>query len=307
MRRGMDVISALQFSRSDIEEFFTVVEEIRRRVESEGRLELARGRTLFTAFFEPSTRTRLSFQFAMIKLGGSVVDLGPEEVTSRAKGESPEDTLRTVDSYNPDVIVVRHWEPGFAARAAEICRAPVINAGDGYNEHPTQALLDAYTIWRMLGGIDGVTVGLMGDLKYSRTIPSLIYTLSNFKDITVYFISPPQLRPREEVLKVLDQRGVRYEFTRNLSEVISRLDVLYVTRLQRERMNQDEYERLKGSYTISLNMLSRHERIPLIMHPLPRTWELATDVDQLPQAVYFEQARNGLYVRMGLLKIILGV
>lgn len=307
MRRGMDVISALQFSRSDIEEFFTVIEEIRRRVESEGRLELARGRTLFTAFFEPSTRTRLSFQFAMIKLGGSVVDLGPEEVTSRAKGESPEDTLRTVDSYNPDVIVVRHWEPGFAARAAEICRAPVINAGDGYNEHPTQALLDAYTIWRMLGGIDGVTVGLMGDLKYSRTIPSLIYTLSNFKDITVYFISPPQLRPREEVLKVLDQRGVRYEFTRNLSEVISRLDVLYVTRLQRERMNQDEYERLKGSYTISLNMLSRHERIPLIMHPLPRTWELATDVDQLPQAVYFEQARNGLYVRMGLLKIILGV
>ncbi|MCY0867877.1 MAG: aspartate carbamoyltransferase [Desulfurococcus sp.] len=280
---------------------------MRRRVESEGRLELARGRTLFTAFFEPSTRTRLSFQFAMIKLGGSVVDLGPEEVTSRAKGESPEDTLRTVDSYNPDVIVVRHWEPGFAARAAEICRAPVINAGDGYNEHPTQALLDAYTIWRMLGGIDGVTVGLMGDLKYSRTIPSLIYTLSNFKDITVYFISPPQLRPREEVLKVLDQRGVRYEFTRNLSEVISRLDVLYVTRLQRERMNQDEYERLKGSYTISLNMLSRHERIPLIMHPLPRTWELATDVDQLPQAVYFEQARNGLYVRMGLLKIILGV
>jgi len=307
MRVGMDVISALQFTRSDIEKLISVAEDLRKRLDNGERLDLARGRVLFTAFFEPSTRTRLSFQFAMVKLGGSVVDLGPEEVTSRAKGESPEDTLRTVDSYNPDVIVVRHREPGFAAKAAEICRAPVINAGDGYNEHPTQALLDVYTIWRSLGHVDGVTVGLMGDLKYGRTISSLSYALSNFRDVTIYFISPPALRPREEILKVLDERRVRYEFAERLEDVADKLDVLYITRLQKERMSPEEYERLKGSYIVSREALSKLRKIPLLMHPLPRVWELTPDVDVLPQAIYFEQAKNGLYMRMALLKTILGL
>jgi len=303
----MDVISALQFTRSDIEKLIAIAEELRKRVEFGERLDIARGRVLFTAFFEPSTRTRLSFQFAMIKLGGSVIDLGPEEVTSRAKGESPEDTLRTVDSYDPDIIVVRHSEPGFAAKAAQICRAPVINAGDGYNEHPTQALLDVYTIWRSFGRIDGVTVGMMGDLKYGRTISSLSYALSNFRDVTIYFISPPELRPREEVLKVLDQRRVRYEFAERLEDVADKLDVVYVTRLQKERMKPEDYERLKGSYTVTYEMLKKLKKIPLIMHPLPRVWELTPDVDVLPQAIYFEQAKNGLYIRMALIKTILGL
>ncbi|ADV64845.1 aspartate carbamoyltransferase [Desulfurococcus mucosus] len=307
MNKGSDVISALQFTRSDVERLITIAEELRRRLEAGERIEAAKGRILFTAFFEPSTRTRLSFQFAMVRLGGSVVDLGPEEVTSRAKGESPEDTLRTVDSYNPDVIVVRHREPGFASKAAEICRAPVVNAGDGYNEHPTQALLDVYTIWRSLGRVDGVSIGLMGDLKYGRTVSSLSYILSNFRDVTIYFISPPALRPREEVLRILDQRRTRYEFAESLDEVVSRVDVLYVTRLQKERMSPEEYERLKGSYTVSYESLRKYGRIPLIMHPLPRVWELTPDVDVLPQAIYFEQARNGLYMRMALLKTILGV
>jgi len=307
MHVGMDVLSALQFTRSDIEKLISIAEDLRKRLDNGERLDLARGRVLFTAFFEPSTRTRLSFQFAMVKLGGSVVDLGPEEVTSRAKGESPEDTLRTVDSYNPDVIVVRHREPGFAAKAAEICRAPVINAGDGYNEHPTQALLDVYTIWRSLGHVDGVTVGLMGDLKYGRTISSLSYALSNFRDVTIYFISPPALRPREEVLKVLDERRVRYEFAERLEDVADKLDVLYITRLQKERMSPEEYERLKGSYIVSREALSKLRKIPLLMHPLPRVWELTPDVDVLPQAIYFEQAKNGLYMRMALLKTILGL
>jgi len=307
MRVGMDVISALQFTRSDIERLISIAEDLRKRLDNGERLDLARGRVLFTAFFEPSTRTRLSFQFAMVKLGGSVVDLGPEEVTSRAKGESPEDTLRTVDSYNPDVIVVRHREPGFAAKAAEICRAPVINAGDGYNEHPTQALLDVYTIWRSLGRVDGVTVGLIGDLKYGRTISSLSYALSNFRDVTIYFISPPALRPREEILKVLDERRVRYEFAERLEDVADKLDVLYITRLQKERMSPEEYERLKGSYIVSREALSKLRKIPLLMHPLPRVWELTPDVDVLPQAIYFEQAKNGLYMRMALLKTILGL
>ncbi|MCC6055029.1 MAG: aspartate carbamoyltransferase [Thermosphaera sp.] len=307
MYRGMDVLSALQFSRSDIEYLINLAEELRRRVESGERLELARGRILFTAFFEPSTRTRLSFQFAMAKLGGLTIDLGPEEATSMAKGESPEDTLRTVDSYNPDLIVVRHREPGFAARAAQICRAPVINAGDGYNEHPTQALLDVYTIWRVFGRVEGTRVGLMGDLKYGRTISSLSYTLSNFRDVEIHYISPRELQPREEVLKILDQRRVKYELHEKLDEVIEKLDVLYVTRLQKERMKPEEYERLKGSYIVSYDYLKKFKHIPIIMHPLPRVWELTTDVDSLPQAMYFEQAKNGLYIRMALIKTILGV
>lgn len=307
MRPGMDIISALQFARPDIERVIHVAEELRRALDAGKTLDLARGRIMFTAFFEPSTRTRLSFQFAMVKLGGSVVDLGPEEVSSMKKGESPEDTLRTVDSYDPDVIVVRHSQPGFAAKAAEICRAPVINAGDGYNEHPTQALLDVYTIWRVLGRLDGVKIGMMGDLRYGRTTSSLSYALSNFRDVEIYFISPRDLSPREEVLKVLDQRRVKYELHENLEEVVARIDVLYLTRLQKERMKPEEYERLKGSYTITYSYLSRLPKIPFIMHPLPRVWELTPDVDVLPQAIYFEQARNGLFVRMALLKLILGL
>jgi aspartate carbamoyltransferase catalytic subunit len=305
--KGADVISALQFTRSDIERLIKLAEEIRGVYESGSRLSIAKDRVMFTAFFEPSTRTRLSFQFAMVKLGGVVIDLGPEEVTSMAKGESPEDTLRTVDSYEPDIIVVRHREPGFAARAAEICRAPVINAGDGYNEHPTQALLDVYTMWRLFKRLDGLVVGLMGDLKYSRTVSSLSYALSSFQDVKLYFISPRELRPREEVLKVLDQRRVYYEFYDRPDEAMERLDVLYVTRLQRERMNAEEYERLRGSYTITYDYLRKFRKIPVILHPLPRVWELTSDVDVLPQAQYFEQAKNGLYIRMALIKTILGV
>ncbi|MEM0326068.1 MAG: aspartate carbamoyltransferase [Desulfurococcaceae archaeon] len=307
MHKGMDVVSALQFTRSDVETLIEVAEEIRRVYEHGGRMNIAQGRVMFTAFFEPSTRTRLSFQFAMVKLGGSVVDLGPEEVTSMAKGESPEDTLRTVDSYGPDLIVVRHREPGFAAKAAQICRAPVINAGDGYNEHPTQALLDVYTMWRVFGRIDGLRVGMMGDLKYGRTISSLSYVLSNYRDLELYFVSPRELQPRDEVLKVLDQRRVHYELYEKLDDVVEKLDVLYVTRLQKERMKPEDYERLKGSYMITYEYLRKLKRIPVILHPLPRVWELTPDVDVLPQAMYFEQAKNGLYIRMALIKTILGL
>jgi aspartate carbamoyltransferase catalytic subunit len=303
----MDVISALQFTRSDIELLIHLAEDLRRIYERGEKLDIARGKVMFTAFFEPSTRTRLSFQFAMVKLGGTVVDLGPEEVTSMAKGESPEDTLRTVDSYGPDLIVVRHKEPGFAAKAAQICKAPVINAGDGYNEHPTQALLDVYTMWRVFGRVDGLRVGMMGDLKYGRTISSLSYALSNFRDIEIYFISPRDLQPREEILKVLDQRRVKYELYEKPDDVMEKLDVLYVTRLQKERMKPEEYERLKGSYMITYEYLKRFKKIPIILHPLPRVWELTPDVDILPQAMYFEQAKNGLYMRMALIKVILGL
>jgi aspartate carbamoyltransferase catalytic subunit len=307
MYKGVDVLSALQFTRSDIELLIQIAEDLRKIYERGERLDIARGRIMFTAFFEPSTRTRLSFQFAMARLGGIVLDLGPEEVSSMMKGESPEDTLRTVDSYEPNLIVIRHKEPGFATKAAQICRAPIINAGDGYNEHPTQALLDVYTIWRTFSKIDGIYIGIIGDLKYGRTISSLSYTLSNFRDIEIYYISPRELQPREEVLRVLDQRRVKYQMYEKLDEVMEKLDVLYVTRLQKERMKPEEYESLKGSYMITYDYLKKFKKIPVILHPLPRVWELTPDVDVLPQALYFEQAKNGLYIRMALIKVILGL
>ncbi|MEZ0394142.1 MAG: aspartate carbamoyltransferase [Desulfurococcaceae archaeon] len=307
MRPGSDVISALQFTRRDVEDLIYSAEEIRKALARGERFEVARGKVMFTAFFEPSTRTRLSFQFAMAKLGGQTIDMGPEEITSRAKGESPEDTLRTVDSYDPDVIVIRHPQAGFAAKAAEICSAPVINAGDGTNEHPTQALLDVYTLWRIFGKVDGLTVGLMGDLRYGRTVSSLSYVLSLFRDVRIVFISPEALRPREEILKVLDSRRTEYKFAERLEDVAKELDAVYVTRLQRERMSPEEYERLKGSYTVNLELMRKLPKVPVIMHPLPRVWELAPEVDSLPQAMYFEQARNGLYMRMALLRAVLGV
>ena len=305
--RGRDVVSALDFTREEVEGLFELAERLRREMEERGTLSYARGRVLATVFLEPSTRTRLSFTFAMVRLGGSVVDFGPEAASSRAKGESVEDTLRMVDGYGPDAIVLRQGVPGFAARAAEICEAPVINAGDGWNEHPTQALLDVYTMWRELGRVDGLTVGIVGDLRYGRTPSSLSYMLSHFDGVRIWYVAPDPLQIREEVVERIGDR-VEVRRASRLEEVLEELDVLYVTRLQKERFpDPEEYERLKGSYRVDAEFLSRFERVPVIMHPLPRVWELDESVDSLPQAKYFEQARNGLYVRAALLKEILGV
>ena len=186
-------------------------------------------------------------------------------------------------------------------------KAPIINGGDGPNEHPTQALLDVYTIWRELGKVDGLTIGIMGDLKYGRTPSSLSYLLSKFNDITIYYIAPNVLQIREEVLKNIEGKVTYYQVN-DVSEVMEKLDVLYVTRLQKERFKDpSEYERLKGSYKIDKEFLSKFKRIPIIMHPLPRVWELDSGVDELPQAKYFEQAKNGMYVRAALIKEVLGV
>ena len=304
--RGRDIISALQFEREDVERLIDTAETLRREIEGRGILDYARNKILATVFLEPSTRTRLSFQFAMVKLGGQVIDFGLAEAASIAKGESFEDTMRMVDGYDPDIIVLRQKVPGNAAKAAEICKAPVINAGDGWNEHPTQALLDVYTIWRELKRIDGIKIGIMGDLKYGRTPSSLSYILSKFKDIKIYYIAPEQLQIRPEVLEKI--RGVDYEKVDRPEKVMEELDVLYVTRLQKERFEDpSEYERLKGSYNVSRGLLAKFKHIPIIMHPLPRVFELSTDVDDLPQAKYFEQAKNGMYIRAALIKEILGV
>ncbi len=304
--RGKDIVSAFDFERSDLFRLFELAEELRKEIDSKGTLDYARGKVMITAFFEPSTRTKISFQFAMTRLGGLVIDF-IEEVSSLRKGETEEDTMRILDGYGPDVIIIRHSKPFFPHNVKDFVKAPIISGGDGTNEHPTQALLDVYTIWREFGRVDGLTVGIMGDLKYGRTIPSLSYMLTRFNDITIYYIAPKQLQVREEITKKIEGK-LNYYLVENVEEVMEKLDVLYVTRLQKERFEDpQEYERLKGSYVITRNLLEKHRKIPIIMHPLPRVWEITTDVDALPQAKYFEQAQNGMYVRAALLKEVLGV
>ncbi len=304
--RGQDILSALQFSREDLLDLFKLAERLRSEISERGVLNYARGRVMATVFLEPSTRTKLSFTYAMVRLGGEVVDLDASR-SSLAKGETDVDTLRIIDGYGPDVIVLRQSKPHFPEEVAPLIRAPIINAGDGTNEHPTQALLDVYTMWREFGRVDGLTVGIVGDLRYGRTPSSLSYALSKFKDVTIYYVAPATLQIREEVLKRVEGK-VEYHLANDLSEVIERLDVLYVTRLQKERFKSlEEYERLKGSYRIDATYLRRFKHVPLIMHPLPRVWELDAGVDALPQARYFEQARNGMFVRAALIKEVLGV
>jgi len=304
--KGKDIISALQFTREEVEHLFNLAEKLRKEMDEKGILDYAKGKIMVTAFFEPSTRTKLSFQFAMKRLGGEVIDF---EVTtsSLAKGETDIDTLKIIDGYNPDVIVIRQKKPHFPEQIAPMIRAPIINGGDGWNEHPTQALLDVYTIWREFGKVDGLTIGIMGDLKYGRTPSSLSYLLSKFKDITIYYIAPEPLQIRDEVIEKIKGKVTYYKVS-SVEEVIEKLDVLYVTRLQKERLpDPSMYEKLKGSYKIDAQLLSKLKKIPIIMHPLPRTWELDPSVDNLPQAKYFEQARNGMYIRAALIKEVLGV
>ncbi len=304
--RGRDIISAKDLSREEVELLISEAETYREMLRFRKPLFRAEDRVAMTVFLEPSTRTRLSFQFAGTYLGIRVMDFGASEISSIQKGESFEDTMRMVDGYDPDVIILRQSVPGNAAKAAEICRAPVINAGDGANEHPTQSLTDVYTLFRLFGRIDGLTIGIMGDLKYGRTVKSLSLMLDKFDDVTIYYISPPSLKVRDDVLSEL--KRVKYKFAERLEDVAEQLDAVYVTRVQKERFSDpSEYERVKGSYRVTKEMLMSLKKIPYIMHPLPRVDELTPDVDELPQAKYFEQAKNGMYIRIALLKEILGL
>ncbi|MEM0046146.1 MAG: aspartate carbamoyltransferase [Fervidicoccaceae archaeon] len=303
--KGRDILSSFDFDRETVEHLFAVADYLKKEL-SERKLKIAEGKILATVFLEPSTRTKLSFQMAMLKLGGSYIDFLPE-TSSLQKGESDIDTLKIIDNYDPDLIVLRQSKPFFPHKIKDELRAPIINGGDGTNEHPTQALLDAYTIWKEIGSLDGLKIGFMGDLKYGRTAPSLSYLLSFFKGVKIFYISPKELRIRDEVKEKIKSRVTFQEFER-LEEICEDLDVLYVTRLQKERFsNQEDYERLKSSYIVDRRTLLKLKRIPIIMHPLPRVWELATDVDSLPQAKYFEQARNGMFIRAALIKEILGL
>jgi len=298
------VVESQQFSRALLEELFTRADEIKREPHRFiGRLA---GQVMAALFYEPSTRTRLSFEAAMLRLGGQTMGTdNAREFSSAAKGETLEDTIRIVSGY-ADVIVLRHKEEGAARRAAAVSTVPVINAGDGPGQHPTQALLDLYTVRAELGKVDGVRVAMVGDLANGRTVRSLTYLLSKFKDVKVWFVAPPEVAMREDLKAHLDEHHVPWLETEDLAGVLPEVDVVYMTRIQKERFTDLEtYDKVRGVYRIDKDALARMRKYAVLMHPLPRVDEIAPDVDDDPRAAYFRQARNGLQVRMALLEKLL--
>jgi aspartate carbamoyltransferase catalytic subunit len=302
--RMRHVIESQQFSRTILEDLFARSEEMKREPHHfMGRLA---GQVMAALFYEPSTRTRLSFEAAMLRLGGEAMGTdNAREFSSAAKGETLEDTIRIVSGY-ADVIVLRHNEEGAARRAAAVSSVPVINAGDGPGQHPTQALLDLYTIRDELSRIDGVRVAMVGDLANGRTVRSLAYLLSKFKDIKLWFVAPPQVAMRDDLKSHLDEHHVPWVETQDLESVLPEVDVVYMTRIQKERFSDPEtYNAVKGVYRIDKSSLALMRKYAILMHPLPRVDEIATEVDDDPRAAYFRQARNGLHIRMALLDRLL--
>jgi aspartate carbamoyltransferase catalytic subunit len=300
--RGRDIISVEDFTREEI----TYILNISKTMEpiATKTSDMLKGKILATLFFEPSTRTRLSFEAAMHKLGGTTIGIAEVESASIKKGENLADTIRTVENY-ADVIALRHPLDGAAKLAAEFSKVPVINGGSGSEEHPTQALLDLYTIQKEKGKIDGLKIALVGDLRYGRTVHSLAYALSLF-DVELCLVSPDSLRMRREVLRSIKDK-IPVTESSNLEKVIPQVDVLYVTRIQKERFPDiAEYAKVKGVYRIDLNNLRNAKKDLIILHPLPRVDEIAPEVDGTTQARYFQQVWNGVVVRMALLALVLG-
>ncbi len=295
------VMGAKQFSRPELEELFEAAQAMEEVVRAGGSRKYE-GRIMTTLFFEASTRTRLSFESAMTRLGGSVIGTeNAAQFSSAIKGETLEDTIRIVTGYS-DIIVMRHTEIGAAKRAAAVAGVPVINAGDGAGEHPTQALLDAYTIQKEFGRIDGLRIAMVGDLAYGRTVHSLSYILANYSDVSIYYISPDNVRIPESVKRYMDSKGIRYKETADLNAVAGEIDVLYQTRIQKERFTSlEEYEKASGKYIVDLELMDRLNKNAIVMHPLPRAGEITEEVDRDPRAAYFRQAVNGLYIRMALI------
>jgi aspartate carbamoyltransferase catalytic subunit len=299
---GRDIISIKDFSREEINYIFKIAKTME-PLASKGS-EMLRGKILATLFFEASTRTRLSFESAMHRLGGSTIGFAEAEIASVKKGENLADTVRTVENY-ADVIALRHPLEGAARLAAEFSRVPILNGGSGAEEHPTQAMLDLYTMVKEKGKIDGLKIALAGDLRYGRTVHSLAYALSLY-NIELYLVSPETLRMRREVFQTIKERVPVIEKT-SLEKIVPIVDVLYVTRIQKERFPEPaEYAKVKGSYRIDVQALSEAKKDLIIMHPLPRVDEIAAEVDDTPYARYFQQVRNGIVVRMALLALILG-
>ena len=301
-----DLIDILDLSTEEINSLIDTANDIIENPEK--YRERCRGKKLATLFFEPSTRTRLSFEAAMYELGGNVLGFSEAQSSSASKGESVADTVRVVESY-ADIIAMRHPKEGAPTVAALNASIPVINAGDGGHNHPTQTLTDLITIKRELGRLDNLTIGMCGDLKFGRTVHSLIGAAARYENIRFVFIAPRELRLPDYIINdVLEKNGIEYRETESLEEAMPELDVLYMTRVQRERFfNEADYIRLKDTYVLTPEKLTSAKKNMRILHPLPRVNEISVSVDSDPRACYFRQAANGKYIRMALILKLLGV
>ena len=297
-----DIVSIKDFTKQDLEFVFSSTDKISTLRPNE-KSELGKGRTLGYIFYEPSTRTRMSFEAAMASLGGSSIGIFDPKSSSIEKGENLADTIRIIDLYS-DVIILRHPLDGSSRFAGELSKNPIINAGSGSEEHPTQAMLDLYTILKEKKKIDNLTIGIVGDLKYGRTVYSLLYALANY-DVEVHLISPPMLGIRKESIYDARKKLKLYEHSQ-LEDILPKLDIIYVTRIQRERFPDiQEYEKVRGTYTIDNNTLARAKSDVSIMHPMPRMEEISHSIDDTKNAIYFKQAAYGKELRAALLALVL--
>jgi aspartate carbamoyltransferase catalytic subunit len=301
------VYEAQQFDLELLEIVFNTADNMKKALS--GATPYARvleNKIMASLFYEPSTRTRFSFESAMSRLGGKIITTeNAKEFSSAAKGESLYDSTRIMNGY-ADIIVMRHHEAGSAKKAAEASNIPVINAGDGAGQHPTQALLDLYTIKDSFKGISGVKIAMVGDLRYGRTVRSLSYLLAKYENVTLYFVSPSVCRMEEDIKEYLNRHQVSWQEEDNLEQVLPEIDCVYMTRVQKERfINPEDYKEATGKYILTYDKVQLMKEAAIIMHPLPRVNEIPPEVDNDPRAKYFEQAQNGLYIRMALLYLLL--
>lgn len=306
MLKGRSLLEPMDFSLEELDGIFDLADRI--IADPQKYAHVCDGKLLATLFYEPSTRTRFSFEAAMLRLGGQVIGFSEPNSSSVAKGESIADTIRTISCY-ADVAVMRHPKEGAPRVAANSTDMPVINAGDGGHQHPTQTLTDLLTIRRTLGAFENITVGCCGDLKFGRTVHSLIKALSRYKNVKFVLISPEELTIPDYVRKeVLIKNNIEFKEVRTMQEALGEVDVLYMTRVQRERFfNEDDYIRLKDTYILDNEKMQLAKKDMIVLHPLPRVNEIATEVDSDPRAKYFEQAKNGMFVRMALIMSLLGI
>jgi aspartate carbamoyltransferase catalytic subunit len=301
------VVEAQEFNPGMLEELFSIAGEME-RVVWEGGSKLLDGAIMASLFYEESTRTRFSFETAMLRLGGSVISTeNARQFSSVSKGETLEDTIRIMNGY-ADVIVMRHYESGAARRAADISRVPIINAGDGTGQHPTQAFLDLYTIQRELGRLNDLTIAVVGDLANGRTVRSLCYLLAKYRNIRIYLVAPDAVRMGQDIKDYLARHDVWFTEESDLRSIAPTVDVLYQTRIQKERFGDrtEDYVRARGVYVVDGELVRSMKRDSIVMHPLPRVDEISIEVDSDRRAAYFRQAQNGLYIRMALLAGCLG-
>ena len=306
MLKAKHLLDPMDFSVEEMDEIFQLANQIISNPQDFSHI--CDGKILATLFYEPSTRTRLSFEAAMLRLGGSVIGFSEASSSSTAKGESIADTIRVVDCY-ADIAVMRHYKEGAPKIAAQYSSIPIINAGDGGHQHPTQTLTDLLTIKNIKGRLSNLTIGVCGDLKFGRTVHSLIKAMSRYSNVKFVLISPEELKvPNYIISEVLEKNNIEYMEANTMEEVIGELDILYMTRVQRERFfNEEDYIRLKDSYILDSDKMKLASENMIVMHPLPRVNEIAYEVDNDPRAYYFKQAKFGMYVRMALMIKLLGL